>query len=56
MNIQILLVKYEAYDVSYYKPTKTLYINKEMLVKDLFQLRYDIRTYNIDIDNVIIES
>ena len=38
----MLLIKYGKYDVSYYMPTKTLYIHKAMLVKDYLpnEIRY----------------
>ena len=56
MNIAMLLIKYGKYDVSYYIPTKTLYIHKAMLVKDLYRMKNDIKIHNLKVENIIIES
>ena len=52
----MLLIKYGEYDVTYHMPTKTLYIHKAMLVKDLYRMKNDIKVYNLKVENIIIES
>ena len=56
MNIPMLLIKYSKYNVTYHMPTKTLYIHKAMLVKDLYRMKYDIEVNKLKVDNIIIES
>lgn len=56
MNMAMLLIKYSKYNVNYHMPTKTLYIHKAMLVKDLYRMKYDIKIHNLKVDNIIIKS